>query len=191
MNAETPAFAGLDRARLRSATRAVLSFGGRGNPDVLLCELGAEHVVVKDFAPRGGFVRRRLGPWLLRREARAYRRLAGLAAVPHLLGWIDEAAIVLEYRPGELLSRSLAPRLAPGFVDRLEAVVDEMHRRGVVHLDLRHRSNVLADRAGEPVVIDFASALVFDPATWIGRLGVRAFAGLDRRALRKWRARLG
>lgn len=191
MSGETRALVGLDRSRLRGATRAVLSFGGRGNPDVLLCELDGESVVVKDFAPRGFFVGRRLGPWLLRREARAYTRLAEIPAIPRLLGWIDEAAIVLEYRPGELLSRSLSGRLPPGFVDRLGAVVDEMHRRGVVHLDLRHRSNVLADREGEPVVLDFASALLFDPSTWLGRLGVGVFAGLDRRALRKWRARLG
>lgn len=182
---------GLTRSCLRSRTRAVLSRGGRGNPDVLLVDTDDGPVVVKDFAPRSAFVRRWLGPWLLRREARAYGRLAGIEAVPRLLGWLDEAAIVLEYRPGELLSRSLSGRLRPGFVDRLEAVLLEMHRRGIVHLDLRHRSNVLADRDGDPVVLDFASALGFDVSTALGRLGVRIFGGFDRRALRKWRARLG
>ncbi|MFO0689307.1 MAG: hypothetical protein U0900_11425 [Myxococcota bacterium] len=192
MNDRTPAPpCGLSRARLRGRTRAVLSFGGRGNPDVLLVDGDAGPVVVKDFAPRGRFVRRWLGPRLLAREVRAYRRLADLGAVPRLLGWLDDAAIVLEYRPGELLSRSLAGRLQPGFVDRLEAVIVEMHRRGIVHLDLRHRSNVLADGRGEPVVLDFASAIGFDATRALGRLGVRILGGFDRRALAKWRTRLG
>ena len=169
----------------------MLSVGGWGNPDVLLVDSTGGPVVVKDFSRRSPFVRRWLGPWLLRREVRAYGRLAGIGAIPRLRGWIDEQAIVLEYRPGELLSRRLSGRLPSGFVARLEEVIDEMHRRGVVHLDLRHRSNVLAGRDGEPVVLDFASALVFDASTRLGRLVVRILGRLDRRAIGKWRARLG
>ncbi len=181
---------GLTRERIASRTRAVLSHGGPGNPDVLLVDTDTGPVVVKDFAPRGGFVRGALGPWLLRREARAYRRLAGLAAVPRFLGWVDPRAIVLEYRPGEFLSRRLAGRLPPGFVAELESAVGEMHRRGVVHLDLRHRSNLLAGADGRPVLIDFASAFVFDVSTRRGRWAAARLAAVDRRALQKWRIRL-
>jgi serine/threonine protein kinase len=65
-----------------------------------------------------------------------------------------------------------------------------MHRRGVVHLDLRHRSNILAGRDGRPILLDFASALRFDRSTWWGRVGVVLLGSVDRRALRKWRVRL-
>jgi serine/threonine protein kinase len=182
--------AGLSRETIARRTREVLSRGGWGNPDVLLVDAEAGPVVVKDFSPRRGLVRRWIGPWLLRREEHAYRRLAGIAAVPRWMGWLDSAAIVLEYRPGVYLSRSLAGRLPPGFMADLGHAIGEMHRRGVVHLDLRHRSNVLAGEDGRPVVIDFASALRFDVATRRGRLCVRIFAAFDRRALRKWRIRL-
>ncbi len=185
-----PAALGLDRANLVRRTRAVLSHGGWGNPDVLLVETEFGMVVVKDFAPRGRTVRRWLGPWLLRREAGAYRRLEGVEAVPHLHGLLDAAALVLEYRPGVLLSRSLAGRLKPSFLPELHAAVSEMHRRGVVHLDLRHRSNILAGEDGRPVLLDFASALLFDRATWWGRSAVALLGWIDRRALRKWRVRL-
>lgn len=171
-------------------TRAVLSHGGRGNPDVLLVEAGDGWVVVKDFGPRSPWVRRWLGPWLLRREVRAYGRLSGMASVPRCLGWLDRSAIVLEHRPGRPLSRSLAGRVAPDFLPRLETVVETMHRRGVVHLDLRHRSNVLADAEGQPIVLDFASALFFDPERTLGRLAVRLLGAIDRRAIAKWRVRL-
>ncbi len=185
---ESPA--GLTRASLAQRRREVLSRGGPRNADVLLVEADGGHVVVKDFAPRGRFVRSCVGPWLLRREVRAYRRLAGMASVPRLLGWLDPLAIVLEYRPGELLSRRLAGRVPRGFVDELAATIDEMHRRGVVHLDLRHRSNLLAGVDGRPVLIDFASALVFDVSSRLGRQAVEWLAAFDRRALEKWRVRL-
>jgi len=182
--------AGLDRDNLAVRTRAVLNHGGWGNPDVLLVESELGSVVVKDFAPRTHYVRRWLGPWLLRREAQAYRRLEGLEAVPRLLGKLDAAALVLEYRPGVLLSRSLSGRLPPTFLAELEGAIAQMHQRGVVHLDLRHRSNILASPDGRPVLLDFASALRFDRKTWWGRAGVVLFGWVDRRALRKWRVRL-
>ncbi len=181
----------LRREELAGRTRAVLHRGGWGNPDVLLVETRAGAVVVKDFAPRGRWVRRWLAPRLLSREERAYRRLAGLPAVPNLIGRLDAEALVLEYRPGEGLSRSLRSRLPSGFLRELSATIDEFHRRGVVHLDLRHRSNILAGRDGRPVVIDFASALRFDATRRSGRALVRIFGWVDRRALEKWRERLG
>ena len=44
-----------------------------------------------------------------------------------------------------------------------------MHRRGVAHLDLRHRSNVLVGENGDPILIDFGSAITFHPGGLLGR----------------------
>jgi len=180
----------LSRREMADRKCEVLNRGGWGNADVLLVETEGGQVVVKDFAPRGRWVRRFLAPRLIAREERAYRRLEGVPAVPRLLGRLDRDALVIEYRPGVLLSRSLSGRLPPDFLGELEETIDEMHRRGVVHLDLRHRSNILAGADGRPVVIDFASALRFDSATIWGRALVTLFGWVDRRALDKWRVRL-
>jgi hypothetical protein len=181
----------LDPAALHAAPARTLSQGGWGNPDVRVLETPRGAVVVKDFSPRSWPVRKLLGPWLVQREMAAYRRLAGVSAVPRLIGPVGRRAFALEYRPGTLLSRSLRGRVPVGFLSELETAVDEMHARGVVHLDLRHRSNVLAGDDGRPVLLDFASALRFDPRTRAGRLAVRLLGLLDRRALEKWRVRLG
>lgn len=77
-----------------------------------------------------------------------------------------------------------------GFVDRLAGAIADMHARGVAHLDLRHRTNVLVDDAGEPVLIDFASAICFRPGGLGARLVLPLLAAVDRGALRKWRERL-
>jgi predicted Ser/Thr protein kinase len=181
---------GLSRANLAARTLRVLQRGGRRNPDVYLVESDAGAVVVKDFAPRGPLVRAWLGPWLQRRELRAYRVLAGHPAVPRCLGALDRRALVVEYRPGRRLSRRLAGRISGDFVDALAAAVAAMHERGVAHLDLRHRSNVLVDEGGRPVLLDFASAVCLRPGGAAARWLLPVLAWFDRRALAKWRARL-
>jgi hypothetical protein len=169
----------------------LLNRGNRGNPDVLLVTRDARPpLVVKDFAPRGPLVRATLGRWVARREARAYRALDGHPAVPGFRGWIDPLAFAVEYRPGRRMSRKLAGQVPTDFADRLQAALREMHRRGVVHLDLRHRSNVLVSEGGAPILIDFGSAFVFRPGGMLGRTLLPLLAWIDRRAVEKWRARL-
>jgi hypothetical protein len=181
----------LSREALAGATLALLNRGSRRNPDVLLVERGGERLVVKDFAPRGALVRATLGRWIAAREARAYRALAGHPSVPRFRGWIDPLAFAVEYRPGRRLSRRIAGELPPDFLPRLEAALREMHARGVAHLDLRHRSNVLLGEDGAPVLIDFGSAVCLRPGGLAARFLLPLLARVDQGALRKWRAKLG
>ncbi len=180
----------LSRDALAGVTLRTLSRGRWGNADVFLVETDDGPAIVKDFAPRRAVVRTLLGRWLIRREVRAYRALSDHPAVPRLLGSIDALAFALEYRPGTRLSRALAPSLGPGFVTELESAVRGLHARGVVHLDLRHRSNVLVARDGRPVLIDFASAVCFRPGGLGARLLLPWLARVDLRAYRKWEIRL-
>ncbi len=177
------------RDELAAATERVLNRGGWSNPDVLLVRHQGRPMAVKDFAPRSGWVRRRLAPWLSAREGRAWQALLGHPAVPHFLGRIDRLAFAVEYRPGDTLFRARGQPLPDSFLAELEAAVAEMHRRGVVHGDLSNRTNVLRDAAGHPVLIDFGSALVFRPGSLGARWLLPALAALDRRALRKWHAK--
>lgn len=182
----------LTRRELEQRTVEVLQRGRGANPDVLLVQCAdACRVVVKDYRPRRWLVRATYGRWMIRREARAYRRLAGAPAIPVLLGCLDSLALVLEYRPGTPMSRALAGQLPASFLDDLRDAVSTMHARGVIHLDLRHRSNVLADARGKPVVIDFGSALFFEPRGIGNRWLAPWLAKLDWGAVRKWEVRVG
>jgi serine/threonine protein kinase len=73
----------------------------------------------------------------------------------------------------------------------LRKAVAEMHAHCVVHLDLRHRSNVLAGEDGRPILLDFASAVAFEPGRWPARWLMPQLARFDISALRKWETRLG
>jgi hypothetical protein len=182
----------LCRSDLAGEGVTLLSRGRSRNPDVMLVPgAGARPpLVVKDFAPRGAWVRAILGPVIARREVRAYRALEGHPAVPGFRGWIDSLAFALEYRPGRRMSRKLRGTIPADFAARLEADLAAMHARGVAHLDLRHRSNVLVDEGGAPVLIDFGSAVCLRPGGLLARCLLPWLARLDRAALRKWRDRL-
>jgi hypothetical protein len=181
--------ANLSRQTLAQRQVRVLSHGGAGNPDVILVDCSGTCYVVKDFAARKGWIRL-FAPMLIRRELRAYRQLADHAAVPALIAQLDSLAFVLEYRPGEVLGPGLASWVPSTFIDDLRAAVEQMHALGVVHLDLRHRSNGLADPAGHPVLIDFASSLCFRPGGVAARVVLPLVAWVDKRAVRKWERQL-
>ncbi len=178
------------REELAGCVIEILHRGKSRNPDVFLIEVDRQRFVLKDFSPRGTFVRNILGPWLVDREVRAYKALSEHPFVPRYLGRLDKMAFALEYRPGERMSRSLKGRVSSDFLSTLRQAIDDMHRLGVVHLDLRHRSNVLVGEDGQPVLIDFASAICGDPFGIFGKLVLRNLARLDQRAFEKWRVRL-
>jgi serine/threonine protein kinase len=181
--------AALSREMLSTHEIRVLSAGGAGNPDVTLVEHDGTRYVLKDFAARSGWIRL-VAPFLIRRELRAYRQLRDHAAVPGLVAQLDPLAFVLEYRPGEVLGPGLAAWVPGTFIADLRDAIADMHARGVVHLDLRHRSNALADPDGRPVLIDFASSLCFRPGGLAARLLLPLFAWIDTRAVVKWERQL-
>jgi len=178
------------RAGLEERVVARLQHGRWRASDVLLVDGPDGPVVVKDFAPRPAWLRQTLGRLLVWRELRAYRALRGHPAVPRLLGQLDAFAFAIEYRPGERMTREITERVSAQFVTALEDAVRSMHDRGVAHLDLRHRSNVLVGEDGEPILIDFASAICFRPGGFAARWLLPLFARYDLQAVEKWRQRL-
>jgi hypothetical protein len=141
----------------------------RTKADVLIYRTSDGRVAVKDYAPRPWIIRHTLGRWLVRRECRAYAAAAGVPGLPRFLG-----------RPRPL---------ALDRFDRLERIVDEMHRRGVALADLSHRDVLLAED-GSVYVIDLAAAWVLGDRP--GRLRRRIFAHFreaDRFSVGRLRAR--
>jgi hypothetical protein len=100
-----------------------------------------------------------LGRLLASRERTFMERLAGIPGIPVSLGRITSAGRLLRNAVGHeyVEGHALAERQWVGddFFPRLAAILAEVHRRGVAHVDLHKRENILVDEAGRPCLIDY------------------------------------
>jgi RIO-like serine/threonine protein kinase len=115
--------------------------------------------MVKDVQRRNRFLRWTLGLWLIHKEWKIYTRLKGTPGVPEPVERIDRFAFAMEFVPGKPVQRGDA--LPSTFFSGLERILGDIHSRGVVHLDLRHKGNILISDRGEPFLIDFNSSFYF------------------------------
>jgi serine/threonine protein kinase len=146
-------------------------------------------VVIKDVRHTTPLFRYTLGRMGIRREERIYRRLTGMPFVPRYLGRLDKDAIILERIEATPIQRFRGEEIDPAFFDQLQDCVADLHKRGVVHMDLRHRSNLLVGRDGKPKIIDFEAAFYFGTNFLARWLLVPLLAPVDRSAVTKYRLR--
>ena len=177
-----------DAVALEVATLRFLRRRSRTRPDVRLIEWQGLRAVAKDWGNAWPLMRphaRRC----LDREWRALEALADVPGVPRPVARLPHA-IIMSFRAGRPLQYA---RLLPGqrgaFFDALEACVERIHARGVIHLDLRQRRNILRGADGEPILLDFEASLVCNPARFGGRLALRWGRRIDRLAILKHKRR--
>ena len=161
----------------------------RWKPTIWTLEFDGVRMLVKDVSRGSRLFRYTLGRWNLRREARICARLDDLDFAPKCFGWLDRDAIVLEWLDAEPISRPKAAELDAGFFDEMQKNVNAMHERGIVHLDLRHRTNVLVGADDQPRLIDFENALYLGTNFLSRRLLVPLLAWIDHSAVLKRRVR--
>lgn len=157
--------------------------------DVLFYELDGKRMAVKTYAPRSAVVRNSLGRWLIRREAAAYEAAGNIDALPAFLGRFGPYALATHWVDAEPLRERTGVQLDDELFDRLGAVLDELHGRGVALADLHHRDVLLG--AGDALyIVDLATAWVLGkrPGPIKKRLFER-FCESDRVNLARMRAR--
>lgn len=131
------------------------------HPGLTLVDEGGRRYVLKQYDAQSRAFRLLAGWWMARREARAYRRLAGIAGVPVLRRRVPPDGLLLEYVPSQPARDVLD--LDDEFFDRLRVVLGAIRNRGVLHGDVVR--NVLVDEQRRPVIVDFGSSFVL-PAWW-------------------------
>jgi len=145
----------------------VLRHGSNTRPVMWVVEENGLRAVVKDFSQNKLFYRTIVGRFLVWREKKAYRKLQGLRGVPTLYRVIDGLALVVEEIPGKRLKkhkRDIA--LSEAFFDALEETIENFHRRGIAHCDLKNASNILVGHDGLPYIVDWASSISDKEFRW-------------------------
>jgi hypothetical protein len=175
------------RERIAVAPSTLLKAAGRFKADLRVVDLGGEEVVVKDYAGKG-LVARALGRWQIGRECRAYAWAGPQPFLPRLLGRVDGAALALERVRGAQLA-DVHPRYAdkPALLAALRHAIDALHARGIAHLDLRGRENVMVTPEGRVVVLDLGGAVRLRPGGLAHRLLFPLLAAADEAAWIKWK----
>lgn len=166
----------------------VLNHGGWANGDVYLTRVEGRPAVLKTYADKP-IVIRMLGRFLLSRERKAYETLQGVDGVPALLSMRNPYSLAIEYVPGARISDQLLALNGAEIIGRLAQVIDNMHQRGVYHMDLRNQGNILIGENHQATVLDFASAVFIRGANPISRLLATLCRRVDLYGLSKWRSR--
>ena len=144
-----------------------LTKGSFGKPDLNQIEVQGRSLMVKDVRKKNFLLRWTLGLWLIHKEWKIYSRLTGMKGIPQPVERIDRFAFAMEFIPGRSILRG--EPLPSSFFSDLERVLREVHGRGVVHLDLRHKGNILVSEKGEPFLIDFNSSFAFKEKGFLRR----------------------
>jgi RIO-like serine/threonine protein kinase len=160
--------------------RVLRDKGGFLSPTVSVVDHEGRPAVLKDYRKKNAVTRGLLAPRLVRREFDALKRLEGVPGIPAAYAILEKRAILLEFIEGKTLNKFAPGELPDRVFERLCETVRAMHRRGVVHLDLRQRKNILVD-GDRPWVVDFANAIR-------GKLAAK-LTGVDESALLKWKLR--
>jgi hypothetical protein len=173
-----------DRAALARAPTRLLRDGRWANAQVFRVEAAGRSWVVKDFSRRAVWVRYTIGRFLLRRELRALQRLDGIDGVPQRAFRIDGDAIAAEFMPGETLGQVPPEQMTLPFFIQLERLLNDVHSRGIVHLDTRGTGNMLRRPDGRPALIDFQASL---DTRWMPKSWRRWLDDLDMTGVyKKW-----
>lgn len=185
---------GLRRNNLAGHVVGTLARGSGTRADILLVEYNGQRAVVKDYLGRDYLFRTLMGRWLIGREHRAYRALAGVKGIPGYCHRVDAFALAVEHVEGRSCAQLRPGELGPEFFTKLRDIVDAIHARGVAHCDLKKDTNVMVTASGHPLVVDFASALPqetwFWPLRWFTRWLYGRFARDDVRAIYKLKSKL-
>ena len=170
-------------------TRIYLSTGNAfGKPALYRVTVGERSFMVKDVKDKHFLIRWTLGLWLIQKEWKIYSRLKGIRGIPEPIERMDPFAFVMEFVSGRPIERGKPLPLS--FFSSLEQILQEIHSRGVVHLDLRHKGNILLSEDGKPILIDFNSSLTFGERGLFRRLLLPLLRWVDDGGLLKLKERL-
>ncbi len=137
----------------------IISKGRWGNADLYQFQREGKIWVVKDFSPCSPFIRKTWGRFMVKREFMALQKLKGIPGIPAESFLLDAYAVCYRFQPGTTLKETASELIREDYFFQFEKLVQIMHQRNMVHLDLRNRKNILVTDQGQPALLDFQSSL--------------------------------
>jgi tRNA A-37 threonylcarbamoyl transferase component Bud32 len=151
-------------------------------PDVHLIHRDGSALVEKTYRRRTLPVRL-VGKLLVCWESYIYSKLRDIRGIPELAASPDSYTITTVFMGGKDMRRKTSEP-DDAYFCHLEELIQHIHERGVIHLDMRNRRNYGMDDNGMPYLVDFASSIYIPfggilkrwlcAIDWMGYLKVKA-----------------
>ena len=152
----------LDEAELKqwieesiATSTNILAAGYQGQ--ILHYEAGDNNFLIK--VPHGRGLARKFHLKMLIHEYEVYKKLDGFDGAPACYGLIDGQYLVLEYIEGRTI-RKKRPLDEDEFHARLFDSIRAMHAKGVAHMDLKRKDNLMVRADESPCILDFGAAVI-------------------------------
>ena len=177
------------REDLKKKTIKVLKDNPPLSPVTRLVQLNNKKVIWKDYSERSWWVKDTWGKLLISHESCMLKYLQGIKGIPKLIKQIDKYGFIAEYLNAESLDKFNRSMLTKDVFDNLKKAVSKMHKRGVVHLDLGQRRNIMLDKDHTPYFLDFANAFRFRQDAFGFKQFFKLLCTIDYNALLKFKHR--
>ncbi|RRK00035.1 hypothetical protein Ga0100230_018715 [Opitutaceae bacterium TAV3] len=145
--------------------------------------------IIKDFHHSPWWMRLTFARFFIKQEYRALSHLQGLPGIASEVHRLSPLTVIYPYVQGTSLAGLPKNSVPKTFFLEMETIVEAMHARGMVHLDLRNLGNILCSDDGHPHLIDFQSA--FRLPRWTPKWLRRVLCNADRSGIYKSWARRG
>jgi len=136
---------------------------------------------ISDFRFIGGTLLRPFAIFMSRHEHKMYSLVQDLQGIPEIGGRFGSRGFLHEFVEGITLVDVEEKGLSvpEGFFDELLDIVQEMHRRGLIFMDLNKYGNIILGEDGHPHLIDFQISVLFRSYGFpLGRFKRRLFSTL-------------
>jgi tRNA A-37 threonylcarbamoyl transferase component Bud32 len=117
-------------------------------------------LTIKSYYQTSFLYRMTLAKIMLRREYKILSLLRGIDGITDVSYTMPDM-LVYSYISGNTIRYHYKMKLLlkEEFFSKMEELIHKIHERGIIHLDLRNKSNVLCGQDVKPYLIDFTSAL--------------------------------
>lgn len=116
-------------------------------------------LTIKDFSGSPWIIRKTLGRIFVNIEGHTMLKLSDNPSITKDVLFLSPYTISFKFIEGKAIKELGEKEIPKDFFITLEKNVTEMHKKNIVHLDLRNLGNVIMSKEGYPYIIDFQSSI--------------------------------
>lgn len=133
--------------------------GKFANASVFRYNDGVLDITIKDFSGSPWFIKQIFGRIFVNIEGHSLLKLEDNPSTTTGIVFLSPYTLSFRYVKGEPLKQFNDNEISKDFFITLEKNINEMHKKDIVHLDLRNLGNIIMSEKGYPYIIDFQSCI--------------------------------